>query len=193
MTFQHKLKELRIRRGFSQEELARLVGLQKAAIYKYEAGLSVNPKVKVIKKLAEALQVSPIELLCLNDINENTRQIPVLKTFSDISPAYNDQDIADRDVVKDKSIDYALIMPDDSMIGARIIQGDTVYVDRDEEIKNGDIVVVEVDGETLIRRFYKYGNEAILKPENSAMQEQQIKAKDVKLLGKAIEAKIKLM
>lgn len=38
------IKQLRLRRGMSQEELGKKIGVQKAAINKYEKGLVVNLK-----------------------------------------------------------------------------------------------------------------------------------------------------
>lgn len=67
MEFKDRLKELRLSKGWTQEELAEKVGLQKAAIYKYEAGLVVNPKRNLIATLAKIFDVSPSYLLCLED------------------------------------------------------------------------------------------------------------------------------
>ena len=53
MEFKDILKQQRIAHGFTQEELGKMVGLQKAAIYKYENGLLVNPKRSLIKQLAD--------------------------------------------------------------------------------------------------------------------------------------------
>lgn len=58
-----KIKALRTRKGLSQEELGKMVGLQKAAINKYETGRVVNIKKSILQKLADALSVSPADLL----------------------------------------------------------------------------------------------------------------------------------
>ena len=54
MTTGEKIKQLRIALGMSQEELGKIVGVKKAAIYKYENGLVVNLKRSTIEKLASA-------------------------------------------------------------------------------------------------------------------------------------------
>jgi transcriptional regulator with XRE-family HTH domain len=63
MTTGERIRNLRIAKGLSQEELGLRVGVQKAAIYKYENGLVVNLKRSMIAKLAEALNVQPSYLL----------------------------------------------------------------------------------------------------------------------------------
>lgn len=67
MEFKDILKSQRLAHGFTQEELGKLVGLQKAAIYKYENGLLINPKQSLIKKLADVFGVSPAYMLGVDD------------------------------------------------------------------------------------------------------------------------------
>lgn len=59
MEFKDILKSQRLAHGFTQEELGKLVGLQKAAIYKYENGLLINPKQSLIKSLPTSLACPP--------------------------------------------------------------------------------------------------------------------------------------
>lgn len=65
-----RIKQLRISKGMTQEELGEKVGVKKAAIYKYETGLVVNLKRDVIEKLAQVLDVSPSYLMGLDDQDE---------------------------------------------------------------------------------------------------------------------------
>jgi len=51
------LKYKRICKGFSQEELAELVGIDNTSISKYEVG-ERNPSVDVAKKIADILEFS---------------------------------------------------------------------------------------------------------------------------------------
>lgn len=54
----------------------------------------------------------------------------------------------------------------DSMIGAGIFHGDTVIVDRAAKYKSSSIVVADVDGEWMVKRFYKRGSVVKLLSEN---------------------------
>lgn len=68
MTTGEMIKELRIKKGLSQEQLGKLVGVQRAAINKYEKGLVVNLKRKTIAKLAAALDVTPTQLMGWDEV-----------------------------------------------------------------------------------------------------------------------------
>ena len=54
-----RIKKLRIIEDLSQEELGRRVGVQRAAIQKYEKGTVTNIPIHTIEKIAEVLNVSP--------------------------------------------------------------------------------------------------------------------------------------
>lgn len=78
MEFKDVLRKLRVEKGMTQEELGRLVGLKKEAIYKYEKGIVVNPKRSLIAKLANIFNVSPSYLLGISDDEPQNKE-----TFSD--------------------------------------------------------------------------------------------------------------
>lgn len=86
-----RIKELRIQKGMSQEELGTKIGVKKAAINKYESGVVVNLKRSTIAKLASALDTSPIYLM---GWEENKDAVPIsedgkseiLSIFGSLSP-----------------------------------------------------------------------------------------------------------
>ncbi len=57
------IKRARIDSGLTQEELGKLVGVQKSAIAKYENGRVVNIKRSTLQKLAEALNLRGSDLI----------------------------------------------------------------------------------------------------------------------------------
>ena len=63
MTTGEKIRQLRKELNLTQEDLGNMIGVQKAAINKYETGVVVNLKKSTIAALAKALRVSPVELL----------------------------------------------------------------------------------------------------------------------------------
>ncbi|MEG2174719.1 MAG: helix-turn-helix transcriptional regulator [Oscillospiraceae bacterium] len=63
MTTGDRIRQLRLANQFSQEELGRLVGVQKAAINKYEKNSIVNLKRETLLRLAQALDTSPVYLM----------------------------------------------------------------------------------------------------------------------------------
>lgn len=58
-----RIKEARIAKGMTQEELGRIVGVQKSAIAKYEKGRVVNIKRSTLQKIASALNINPSSLM----------------------------------------------------------------------------------------------------------------------------------
>lgn len=67
MTTGERIRQLRIEHHLTQEELGAKVGVQKAAIYKYENGLIVNLKRSTIEKLALVLDTTPTYLMGMED------------------------------------------------------------------------------------------------------------------------------
>lgn len=67
MEIGQKIKEARIAKGLTQEELGNLVGLQKSAIAKYENGRVVNIKRSTLQKLAKALDLRGSDLIIESD------------------------------------------------------------------------------------------------------------------------------
>lgn len=57
------IKDARIAKGFTQEELGKFVGVQKSAIAKYENGRVVNIKRSTLQRLAKALDLKGSDLI----------------------------------------------------------------------------------------------------------------------------------
>ena len=73
MEMAERIKERRLAMGYTQEELAEKLGLQKSAIAKYENGRVENIKRSIISKMAEILECSPAYLMGWIDETENPR------------------------------------------------------------------------------------------------------------------------
>ena len=81
-----RIRQARIRAGMTQKQLANKVGVQFSAIHKYECGMVVNLKRETIAALAEALDVKPSWLMCMDDENSELRD-RILKAFDQLDPA----------------------------------------------------------------------------------------------------------
>ena len=62
------IRKLRTERNWTQEELGRMVGVNKAAVNKWESGAVENIKRNTILKLSEVFGVSPVELMCFEPL-----------------------------------------------------------------------------------------------------------------------------
>ena len=58
-----KIKTARLAKGLTQEELGKMIGVQKSAIAKYENGRVVNIKRSTLQKLASALDLRGSDLI----------------------------------------------------------------------------------------------------------------------------------
>lgn len=72
-----KIKYLRSISGMSQEELGRRVGVQRAAINKYEKGSVTNIPIATIEKIAKVFDVSPTFIVGWSTTNENPLAVEV--------------------------------------------------------------------------------------------------------------------
>ena len=87
--------------------------------------------------------------------------------------------------------DFCLKCKGDSMINARIYDGDIVFIRQQDEVENGEIAAVVIDNEATLKRVYYYPeqNMVILKPENPKYADiilQNESLNTVRILGKAI-------
>lgn len=108
-----KIKELRILNEMSQEELGKRIGVQRAAVNKYERGSVTNIPINTIEKIADIFGVSPTYLLGWVEPNETSLSIEVqiiqgVKTFFgedavDLLETYTDLSI----VGKEKVLTYS--------------------------------------------------------------------------------------
>ena len=79
----------------------------------------------------------------------------------------------------------------DSMINARIHDGDIVFVKKTDIVENGEIAVVIIDDEATLKRFFYYReqNLVILKPENPKYQDIILTGEQlnqVRVIGRAV-------
>ena len=84
---------------------------------------------------------------------------------------------------------FLLRVTGDSMIGAGIMDGDLVIVERGRLPKNGDIVLAEVDGEWTMKYFRRKGGNVILEAANPAYP--VIHPKDELKIGGVITASVR--
>lgn len=74
MNIGDKIKNARINKGMTQEELGNALGVQKSAIAKYEKGRVVNIKRTTLKKMSDILGIAPSELIFEAYIEEEQKK-----------------------------------------------------------------------------------------------------------------------
>ena len=88
-------------------------------------------------------------------------------------------------MISGKKTAYVLQVKGDSMIEDGIFDGDYVVIEKSDIADNGDIVVALVDDNmATLQKFYKEGEQVILRPANSAME--PIYPKTLRIQGIAV-------
>ena len=195
----NKLKELRRRKGITLDALAAAVGTSKQTIHRYENGIISNIPPEKVERLAEALSTTPGELmgwsekyLQKNIIPISVKRLPILGEIACGEPIYAEEEhesfaAADADL----DADFCLRAVGDSMTGARIFDGDTVFIKSQESVDNGEIAAVIINDEATLKRVYFYPEESklILSPENpryAPLVFMGSELNQIKIIGKAV-------
>ena len=89
----------------------------------------------------------------------------------------------------DVAADFVLRARGDSMINARIYDGDIVFIKSQPDVENGQIAAVVIDDEATLKRVYKQNSFITLQSENPAYPPLVISSssgKNVKIIGRAV-------
>lgn len=173
MTIGDKIKQARLAKGYTQEELGAIVGVKKAAINKYESGIVQNLKRSMIAKLADALDIDPVTLIGFGDtpngvipISQLQRhKVPVYGSMAAGEPIY-DPEFPDVVVDGPLDADMALKIKGDSMI-PDYQDGDLVFIKSVPNIPcSGSVCVVAVDNEAALKHVYRSEDSIILTSNN---------------------------
>lgn len=83
---------------------------------------------------------------------------------------------------------YLLRVVGQSMVGARIEDGDLLVVEEDEDPPDGAVIVALLRGgeEVTVKRIYREGDRVRLRPENGDHEELVLPAEDVRIQGTVV-------
>lgn len=186
MTIGERIRERRKELGLSVDELAERLNKNRATIYRYESNDIEKLPTTVLEPLANALGVTPAYLMGWEDKPEKSEFSELMEKYDNIKPiklkrfpmlgeiACGQPIFADEDrehyIMADMDIDadFCLTAKGDSMINARIFNGDIVFIKEMPIVENGDIAAVIIDNEATLKRVYYYPEQGklILNPEN---------------------------
>lgn len=197
------IKRRRQQLKMTQTDLALKMGYaDKSMIAKIEKGNVDLPQSKILA-FANVLETTPGELMGWDYEAEPTEtvdniyrldkiKLPMLGKVACGEPIFADEDRESYIMVgTDIGADFCLQCQGDSMINARIHDGDIVFVKKTDIVENGEIAVVIIDDEATLKRFFYYReqNLVILKPENPKYQDIILTGEQlnqVKVIGRAV-------
>lgn len=120
------------------------------------------------------------------------KKVPLLGTIACGEPILAEENIEDYiNMPEYTNGTFALRCKGDSMINARIFDGDIVYIKEEQQVNNGEIAAVLIENEATLKRVYYYPekNMLILKAENSKYNDfvfTDNELNDIKIIGKAV-------
>ena len=216
MTLARKLARLKAQRGLTTDALSLRSGVPKGTLNKLLNGATRNPTVGTLAALADALDcplawlgddvpgtgdhpADPADIpgvYRLADAGGDTgllpvrrRRVPLLGDIAAGEPIYVEQSLQTADCDAAVHCDFALKVKGDSMTGARIRDGDIVYIRRQDDVNDGQIAAVIVDGEATLKRVYHVRNGLQLLSENPEYPPMLFTLEEygsIRILGRAV-------
>lgn len=118
------------------------------------------------------------------------RQVPLLGTIACGDPILAEENMEGFLAMPEAiNADFALRCRGDSMINARIFDGDIVYIRQQPTVEDGEIAAVLIDNEATLKRVHFYPDRIALEPANP-MYPLIVKSGEematVRILGKAV-------
>ena len=179
--FSDRLRELRKDRDLTQQALADRLEISKSSVNMYERG-EREPGIQTLEAIADLFGVDmdyligkssvpnrAAEVLPMEPFSPNHR-IPILGRIRAGLPLYAEEHVEGYTYTELNGGGeyFALRVTGDSMSAARIGDGDTLIIRRQETVDNGQIAVVLVgDDEATVKRFYQSGHTVTLMPQST--------------------------
>lgn len=195
MTMTEKLEKMMKEMNLNKNTLSEKTGIPYSTINNLWAIGCDNIKRPTLLKLCNFFGCS-VDYLANDDLEidvaKQVRMIPILGNIAAGSPILAEEHIEGYVPLFDGiKADFCLIARGDSMINV-IQNGDIVYIKCKEEVEEGEIAAVLIDGEATLKRFYKHGDIIELRPENSSYKSMIYtpdNCEDIRILGKAVACK----
>ena len=189
--------------GLSQEELGNKLGYKsRSSINKIELDQR-NLTQSKIKAIADALNTTPAYIMGWEPEDQppipaspniipmpEMRKVPLLGTIACGAPVFAEEHMdGEVDIPSYIHADFALRCEGDSMINARIFNGDIAYIRRQDTVENGAIAAVLIENEATLKRVRLFDDHISLEPENPMYKPFVYWNEDmnsVRILGKAV-------
>ena len=197
-------------RGMSMRDFAASTGLSLGYLSMLEndknpkTGAPITPSIKTFNAVAAATNTTLNELLSLVDGNVSLddvfipnviqmpvmRKIPLVGSIACGTPILAEENLDGTVEAPDHvRADFALRCKGDSMINARIFDGDIVYIRQQESVEHGEIAAVLIGDEATLKRVYIYDDCISLEAENPQYKPMVYRGEEmnnIRILGKAV-------
>jgi len=201
--FDDRLKKLREKKGYNKKQMAAALNLPYMTYVHYENN-EREPNSEVFLLISKYFGVSIDYLMgrteapAPNLINEyeellpfQTKKFPLLGSVACGEPIFDEEFDTFIEASSEIKADFCLICKGDSMINARIHDGDVVFIKQCPMVDNGQIAAVAIDNEVTLKRVYYYPerDKLILNPENPKYEPfvyTDSELNDIRIIGRAV-------
>lgn len=207
-TIGSRIRNRREELGLSQDELGKRLGYKsRSSINKIELDQRSLTQSK-IKAIADALETTPSYIMGWNEpdvkLDEGnliffdnlfpieTKKFPLLGNIACGKPIFADEQFeAYVEAGANIKADFCLRAKGDSMIGARIYDGDIVFIHKQEMVDDGEIAAVLIDDEATLKRVYYDQENNVIQlfaenPQYKTMRFVGEELNHIRILGKAV-------
>lgn len=208
MTLGDVIYEYRMKHNISMDKFSELSGISKGYISMLEKnqtqrGDEPSPSIDMYRNVAKAIGLDVDELIRMVEGNielpctiqniislPKMYKVPLIGTIACGAPILADEHIEDYvDIPEHIRADFALTCKGDSMINARIFDGDIVYIRQQETVESGEIAAVLIDNDATLKRVRLFDDHISLEPENPQYRPIVLWGEDmntVRILGRAV-------
>ena len=199
MNISQKINKLRIQKDMTQAEIAKIAGVSDKAVSAWESGKR-DPKVKAIQNICSYFH---LDLNAFIDeqteefvpvLPDNITPMPKMKKWKVLGgtacgePIF--RELEDETVLAPADIDADFVFRcvGDSMINARIFDGDIVFV-KSGPVEDGQIGVVRIGEEYTLKRIYRGPDYLELRAENPMYPLKIIRGEqeNAEIVGRAVQ------
>lgn len=190
-----RIRDARKAAGLTQRQLAEKIKVSNTSISNWEKGVSC-PDPDTIQNLCWALDVQPNYFFDVDTrkLPDNILPLPRMKEWKVLGgtacgePIYKELDGESVLAPADIDADFVFRCVGDSMINARIFDGDLVFVKAGAPLEDGQIAVVRVEDSYSLKRIYRGEDYLELRSENPKYPPIVIRGEqtNAEIVGKAV-------
>lgn len=182
MTTGNRMKSRRKELGIPVDTVAAALGVSVATVYRYESGEIEKVPGTILEPLAKVLHTTPAYLMGWTAEHQsiqypsNIMPLPAMKEWPVLGatacgkPLH--REMLDETILApvDIKADIVFRCVGDSMINARIFDGDAVFIHLQPEVENGQIAVIRIGDEYTLKRVYVFDHYVELRSENPTVK-----------------------
>ena len=200
MGIAENIKKLRKKYGLTQEELAKIAGVSNKAVSTWEKGTK-EPRMGAIERIATHFGIKKSNLIEDGGMDEldlqqiAAEEIVRLPIVGQISCGNGTWAIEEVDGYEETPHSWLgsgeyfyLRAKGDSMVGARIHDGDLLLIRKQPDVADGEIAAVIIDDEAVLKRVYRQNGMLILQSENPKyppiIVDPKNNSRNIRIIGK---------